>query len=255
MPAPLQWFVGRSMQPVKAAQLLLRMCQSSFHASIVRQWTGCQLLFETNWQLADSLLATYQRHCKAAKQRPQKSGRSVALMLSSMPSRYRLLLVPDLPSRVALVQQQLGVTHAELGQLIAAGAVLTSSEATLAAAMQWVVCFAGSREAAASMLRGAPKLFSYSAAMLGSKAAALQAAWAGTLQPEQVRQLVQRASMVPTQVTAVKIAPTAEVLCSWFPQLSELQSVLAKSPQLLRAPPASLEATLCYFMGLLSLSR
>ncbi len=254
VPAPLQWLVGRGMQPLKAVQLVVRVCGND--ASFMRQWPTWQPVFAANWQLADSRLAAYQQQCKAAKQRPLKGSTSMAVLLSGQPSRYRLLLLPDLPSKLKFVQQLLGKSEAEIGEMIAAGLVLTGTKATLAAAIQWLVSFAGSKDGAVSMLRQTPELLSFSAATLDSKVAALQAAWAGKLQPEQLRQLVQRASMVLTKLTADKVAPTADVLRSWFPQPSEAQAVLAKCPQLLAAPAASLQASKRYFMGPpLSLSR
>ncbi len=56
-PVPLQWFVGRGMQPVKAAQLVVHMCKSgrnATHAYLIRQWPTWQPVFEANWQLADN---------------------------------------------------------------------------------------------------------------------------------------------------------------------------------------------------------
>ena len=77
----------------------------------------------------------------------------MAAMLSSMPSRYQLLRVHDLPSKVAGLQQgQLGLSVADVGQLVAAGAKLGST-ATTASAIQWLVRFGGSTEAGFSMLR------------------------------------------------------------------------------------------------------
>ena len=101
VPAPLQWFVGCGIRPLKTAQLLVQMCKSpAGHAAIVRQWRTWQPVIAVNWQLADSCLAAYQQQCKAAKERPLKGSESMAVMLSSQPSRYQLLLVRDLPSTV-----------------------------------------------------------------------------------------------------------------------------------------------------------
>ena len=101
VPAPLQWFVGRGMRPLKAVQLEAHICTSpATHASIIRQWPTWQPVFEANWQLA-----AYQQRCKAAKDRLPKGTESMAAMLSGQPSRYRLLLVRDLPVKIALLQQ------------------------------------------------------------------------------------------------------------------------------------------------------
>ena len=252
--APQQWFVSRGMQPAKAAQLLVCICKE--HASVLKRWPSWQPVFEANWQLADGYLSAYQQQCKATKQRPLKSGQSLAVLLSGMPSRYRMVCVSDLPSKLALVQQQLQLTDAELGELIAAGLSLGGSAATLAAAMQWLVSFAGSTAAATAMLQRVPELLSFSAATLDSKLAALQAAWAGVLQPEQVRQLVQWGPKVLCDCKAVEYARTAEVLCSWFAQPSELYAVLSKAPKLLSTAAASLEASKRWMTGPpLSLSR
>ncbi len=177
------------------------------------------------------------------------------MLLSGQPSRHYLLLLPDLSSKVALVQQQLRLTDAEVGQLMAAGLVLTGTEATLAAAMQWLVSYAGSQEAAASMLRFAPTLLSYSAGTLDSKVAALQAAWAGKLQPGQVQRLVNKSPLVLEHSKRV-FGPAADVLCSWFPQPGELLAVVAKAPALLFTPAACLQANERWMTGPpLSLSR
>ncbi|KAI7844739.1 hypothetical protein COHA_001623 [Chlorella ohadii] len=206
--APQQWFVSRGMQPAKAAQLLVCICKE--HASVLKRWPSWQPVFEANWQLADGYLSAYQQQCKATKQRPLKSGQSLAVLLSGMPSRYRM----------------------------------------------WLVSFAGSTAAATAMLQRVPELLSFSAATLDSKLAALQAAWAGVLQPEQVRQLVQWGPKVLCDCKAVEYARTAEVLCSWFAQPSELYAVLSKAPKLLSTAAASLEASKRWMTGPpLSLSR
>ena len=181
----------------------------------------------------------------------------MAAMLSSMPSRYPLLRVRDLPSKVtALQQRQLGLSAAGLGQLVAAGVALTGTPVTLALAIQWLVRFAGSTEAAAGMLRAAPNLLSYSAATLDSKVAALQAAWAGVLQPEQLRKLVQSGAKVLKSCRANQYAPTAAVLRIWFPQPSELCTGIQSAPQLLAASATTLQANERWFTGPpLSLSR
>ncbi len=257
MPAPLQWFVDRGMQPVKAVQLVAHICKAGGknHPSLIRQWPKWQPVFEANWQLADSHLAAYQQQCKATKQRPLKGSDSIAAMLSSQPSRYRLLLVPDLPSKVALVRQQLGLTDAEVGQLIAGGLTFGGNEATLAAAIQWLVSFAGSRQAAADMLRAAPPLVSISTATLDSKVAALQAAWAGALQPGQVRQLVQRSAMV-LFFDEARYQPAANVLRGWFPEFNQLLTAVTVAPHLLGASADILQANERWLTGPpLSLSR
>ncbi len=246
--APLQWLVGRGMQPVKAAQLLARMCESGTDASKVRQWPTWQPVFEANWQLADSLLAAYLQQCKETKQRPLKDSESMAALLSSQPSRYRLLRVPDVHSRVAVVQQQLGLTDAAVGQLVAGGLAFGGNEATVAAAIQWLVSFAGSREAAADMLRAAPSLVCISAATLDSKVAALQAAWAGALQPGQVRQLVQRSAMV-LFFDEARYQPAADVLRGWFPQFDQLLTAVTVAPHLLGASADILQANERWFLG------
>ncbi len=252
-PPPLQWFSNRGMQIVKAAQLLA--CIHDRDASYIRQWPTWQPVFEATWQLADSYLAAYQQQCKAAKQRPLKGSRSMAVMLSSPPARYQLLRAADFPSKLMLVQQQLGLTDAEVGQLVAAGLDCTGSKTTTAATLQWLVSFAGSREAATSMLRGAPSLLNCPAATLDNKAAALQAAWAGTLQLEQVRQLVQQFPAVLMN-DSCRYAPSADVLRSWFLQPRELLAMLRKAPKLLAAPGASLQANERWMTGPpLSLSR
>ncbi len=255
-PAAMQWFVGRGMQPVKAAQLLVRICNpTARHASDIRHWPSWQPVFETNWQLADSYLAVYQQQCRDAKQRPLKASESMAVMLSSMPSRYRLLRVPDIPSRLALLQQQLGLTDAEVCQLVAAGLDLAGSLKTTAASLQWLVTFAGSRQAALSMLRAAPTLLKLTPATLDSKVAALQAAWAGALQPQQVRQLVQRSAQM-LGLEESRYQPAADVLRSWFPQFNQLLAAATEAPQLLGASADILQANERWFTGPpLSLSR
>ena len=255
VPAPLQWFVGQGMQPLKAAQLLVRICTSAGQASYIRQWPTWQPVIAANWQLADSCLAAYQQQCRAAKQRPLKGSESMAVMLSSMPSRYLMLTLPDLANKLEMVQQRLELTEAGMGELIAAGLVLTGTEATLAAAMRWLASFAGSKEATVSMLRVAPGLLSYSVAALDSKFAALEAAWAGVLQPEQLRQLVRKAPHVFSRSSS-NFAPTAAVLTSWFPQPSDLFAVLSKAPVLLAVPTAILQSNEAWLTGPpLSLSR
>ena len=251
VPAPLQWFVGRGMRPLKAAQLVVHICTSSAtHAFIIRQWPTWQPVFEANWQLADSCLAAYQQQCKATKERPLKSSESMAVMLSSQPSRHMLLLVRDLPSKVAVLQQgQLGLSAADVGQLVAAGAMLGGNPDTIASALDWLLCFAGSQEAAAGMLRASPTLLSLTQETLDSKVAALQAAWAGVLQPEQVRQLVVRLGHVLTNCRSDSFSLTAAVLISWFPQPSELYTVLQSAPQLLAATAATLQANERWFTG------
>ena len=255
VPAPLQWFVGQGMQPLKAAQLLVRICTSAGQASYIRQWPTWQPVIAANWQLADSCLAAYQQQCRAAKQRPLKGSESMAVMLSSMPSRYLMLTLPDLANKLEMVQQRLELTEAGMGELFAAGLALGGTEATLAAAMRWLVNFVGSKEVAAAMLRVAQGLLSCSVAALDSKVAALQAAWAGMLQPEQVRQLAQKAPHVLSR-SICQYGPTAAVLSGWFPQPSELLAVLTKSPQLLAVAAATLQANEAWLTGPpLSLSR
>ena len=254
MPAPLQWFVGCGIRPLKTAQLLVQMCKSpAGHAAIVRQWRTWQPVIAFNWQLADSCLTAYQQQCQAAKERPLKG---MTAMLSSMPSRYRLLLAVDLPGKVVLLQQQLNLSAAGTGGLVAAGLHFSGSIETVAATAQWLVSFAGSQEAAAGMLRAAPNLLNYSVATLDSKAAALQAAWAGSLQPEQVRQLVMKSGKVLTNCRADQYAPTAAVLRSWFAQPSELYTVLQSASKLAATPATALQANERWFTGPpLSLSR
>ena len=255
VPPPMQWLVGSGMQPVKAAQLVAHICESGTGASFIRQWPTWQPVFAVNWQLADSCLAAYQQQCRETKQRALKGSESMAALLSSQPSKYPLLLVPDLGSRLTLPLQQLGLTDAEVGQMVAGGLAFSGPEATLAAAIQWLASFAGSREAATAMLRGAPELLSYSAATLDSKVAALQAAWAGTLRPQQVQQLVQRAALV-LQYDENRYQPAADVLCSWFPQFDQLLAAVTAAPQLLGASADILQANERWFTGPpLSLSR
>jgi len=197
----------------------------------------------------------YQQQCKATKQRPLKGSESMAVLLSSQPSRYRLLRVPSLPSRLALVQQQLGLTASEAGQLVAVGLDLAGSDNTTAASLQWLVSLAGSREAAADMVRAAPQLLKITPDTLDSKVAALQAAWAGTLQPEQVRQLAQRAARM-LGLEETRYQPAAEVLSSWFPQFDQLLAAVTVAPQLLGASADILQANERWFTGPpLSLSR
>ncbi len=90
------------------------------------------------------------------------------------------------------------------------------------------------------MLRAAPTLLGTLAATLDSKVAALQAAWGGALQPEQLQQLVQRCPLVLERKDS-RYSPAAAVLCNWFPQPEQLFAVLLKAPLLLAAP-ASLQA-------------
>ena len=119
MPPPLQFFVGRGMQPRDAAELAARICEAGGHASYIRYWPKWQPVFQANWQLADSHLAAYRQQCKQAQQRPLKGSESMAAMLSTMPSRYTLLLMPDVASKLAALQQgQAGLRAAEVGQLI-----------------------------------------------------------------------------------------------------------------------------------------
>ena len=120
---------------------------------------------------------------------------------------------------------------------------------TIASAIQWLVRFAGSQEAAAGMLRASPTLLSLTQETLDSKVAALQAAWAGVLQPEQVRQLVVRLGHVLTNCRSDSFSLTAAVLISWFPQPSELYTVLQSAPQLLAATAATLQANERWFTG------
>ncbi len=246
VPDPLQCFVDHGMQPVKAAQLLVHMCKE--RASYMRQWRTWQPVVEVNWQLADSYLAAYQQQFKASKQRPLKSSESMAAMLSGMPSRCRMLLVANLPSKAALVQQQLGLTNAKMGQLVAGGLVLSGSDKTIAATIQWLASFAGSNEAAADMLRAGASL-SYSTTTLDSKLAALQAAWDGVLQPEQVRQLLCKLVSALGNCSEDNYSATAAVLRRWFPQPSELYAVLHQAPQLLGAAADILQANERWFTG------
>ena len=257
VPGPLQWFVGRGMQPLKAAKVVMRICESpSGDASKLRHWPTWQPVFEANWQLADSYLAAYQQRCRETKQKPRKGSKSMAAMLSSMPSRYKMLPVRDLPSKLAALQQgQLGLSVADVGNLVAAGAKLGSTPATIASAIQLLVRFAGSMEAALGMLRVAAPLLSFSAVTLDSKVAALQAAWAGVLQPEQLRQLVLRSALV-LNCSEHRYGETAAVLRSWFPQPSELLAILQSAPQLLAASATTLQDNERWFTGPpLSLSR
>ena len=71
--------------------------------------------------------------------------------------------------------------------------------------------------------------------------AALQAAWAGVLQPEQLRKLVQSSARVLSS-RANHYGPTAAVLRSWFPQPSELLAILQSAPQLLAASATTLQS-------------
>ena len=69
------------------------------------------------------------------------------------------------------------------------------------------------------------------------------------LQPEQVRQLVVRLGRVLTSCRSDSFSLTAAVLISWFPQPSELYTVLQSAPQLLAATAATLQANERWFTG------
>lgn len=252
--APLEWCVSRGMQPVKAALLLAHMCDRSNHAVTVQQWAEWQPLLEANWQLADSHLAAYQQQRRENKQRLLKDSESVAALLSSKPSMYPLLRVRDLPQKVALLQQH-QLDDADVGRIMASTSALTVSLGSLARAVQWLVGFAGSSEAAAGMLRATPQLLEDQASGLPSRLVRLQGAWHGALQPEQLQQLVCRWSAVLT-IWSPDYYQTAAVLRDWFPRPSTLYTVLQAAPQLLAAPGATLLAnSRCLMAPPFSLSR
>ena len=253
-PPPLQFFVQRGMQPLQAAQLMAKIC--SYDKSYIQQWPTWQPVFAANWQLADGYLRAYSQHCDATSQQPTKGGDSLAALLSTQPSRWQLLHVAALQQKLEVLQQApASLSHADVGQLIAGGLACTGKMETFASAIAWLGRFAGSVDAAISMLRQAPALTGYSAATLDSKVAALEAAWAGVLQRQQVAQLVRRSALV-LMCDAERYAPTAAVLRGWFSQPGELRAVLDKAPALLAALAAALQATERYLMGPpLSLSR
>ena len=252
---PLQ-LVQRGMEPTKAAQLVAHMCGNSNGKPKIQNWPRWELTFAANWQLADGYLRAYWQLCDATSERPLKGGESLAALLSTKRSMYKLLPVAALQPKLEVLQQTpASLSQAEVGQLIAGGLACGGKMETFVGAIAWLVRYGGSVDAAISMLRQAPSLAGYSAATLDSKVAALEAAWDGVLQRQQVAQLVRRKALV-LRCYAERYASTTAVLRGWFPQPGDLWAVLDKAPALLAALAAALQASERYLTGpLLRLSR
>ncbi|PRW50954.1 F-box only 21-like [Chlorella sorokiniana] len=154
--------VGAPHQP--AADDDRRRCRSQVGCRCM--WPTWQPLFDANWRLADSYQAAYQQHCKATEQKPLKGSESMAAMLSSMPSRYRLLQVQDLPSKLALLQQgQLALADREPSELLpvlqTAPHLLGVSASVLQANEHWFTSppLSLSRSEFLARVRAAPQVF------------------------------------------------------------------------------------------------